>query len=250
MASQHVTVQPGNDGDLGEGPVPSWALPWDHSSTQQWVESLRRESTQAACWLLPYRQHEDVSTFHVRGQLSAAVVACLKWKVCAPRCLCTLRTPVSCPFFCWKNTSLPPLSHSWMYLSFIPWFILKEGKIPLLYSCGGVPVCWSQRLESQAVYLQDNVKFRKTPSIHGQEGTISLIGINAPDFQRLFLPELCTTCLILSHCPVLEWNWFCRSFLREIYINTFSAGDCSLFINLNSRSWNLGLLFIHTETTF
>lgn len=123
-----------------------------------------------------------------------------------------------------------------------PFLIHTQGMTPLLYSCSGVLGYWLQRLDSQAVYLQDNVKFRKTHSIHGQKGTISLIGIKASDFQRLSpLSELGTTCLILSHCPVLEWNFFLLSLLRGIYANKLSAWDCNSFINLNSGSWNLGL---------
>lgn len=110
--------------------------------------------------------------------------------------------------------------------------------VSLLYSCGGVLGHWLERLGPQAVCLWVDVKFGKTCAILGQEGRISLVGINASELQRLFPPELCATCLVLSHCPVLEWNWLLPFFVRVVCTNTFSA--CP-FITLNSWSWNLGL---------
>lgn len=114
MWQSSSAVQPRKVGGLSKGPFSSWAFPWGHSPNQHWVDSLGRESTQVACWLLLYRQYEDINTFHLRGQLFTVMVACLMWKMCALKCT-TLSRPFACPFFCWKVTSLPPLAHSWMY---------------------------------------------------------------------------------------------------------------------------------------
>lgn len=86
--------------------------------------------------------------------------------------------------------------------------------VSLLYSCSVVVVHWLERLESQAVYLEDNVKFRKIFSIHGQEGRISLVGINA-ETCRDYFPW---------GCVPLAWSWATAQCWSAIVLAILSSG--------------------------
>lgn len=151
-------------GDLGKGPFPSRAFPWDHSPNQHWVNILGTESTQTASCSLPYsRQYEATKPQNILfkflnlGSLSHSNGSMPEVKgVCTQTCnswvtffmalsLLEERLPYS---------AFPTPIVGCANLSFIESLDSWSDSVSLLCSYGGVLRHRLERLEIQVLYLK------------------------------------------------------------------------------------------------